>query len=304
MYCYGGALVGAGLLGLDKGVPAAGPAPLLPLSAGLGGAMLLFGYLSTPSGPQPPRKGERGFGLCVAAAVARCDAGCAERSTRLRTLQVHGGGAPGSAHAPRVRRCVAGVLAAASRAPTDEALACGAAVFAHRAYIARAFTHNAGSLAGLSVRARRAWGVLRSAYGTAFRPRSLGASSPSCGLSRSSPRRKWSERARGHASAQTRLCYQTPGSVVVIAVAGAAQPASSSLRSRKAHALGRHASLVDSCTVCPADTRSESHQTGAQSARALRFLRSSVGQRTGERVPAACRRTATARACRPCRPPH
>jgi len=155
MYCYGGALVGAGLLGLDKGVPAAGPAPLLPLSAGLGGAMLLFGYLSTPSGPQPPRKGERGFGLCVAAAVACCDAGCAERSTRLQTLQVHGGGAPGSAHAARVRRCVAGVLTAASRAL--RLLLCGAAVFAYRAYTARAFTHNAGSLAGLSVRARCAW---------------------------------------------------------------------------------------------------------------------------------------------------
>ena len=71
MYTYGGALVGAGLLGLDKGVPVAGPAPLVPLSVGLGGTMLLFGYLSTPSGPHPPKKGERGFGLCVRCCCCR-----------------------------------------------------------------------------------------------------------------------------------------------------------------------------------------------------------------------------------------
>ena len=65
MYVYGGALVGAGFLGLDKGVPVAGPAPLVPLATGLGATMLLLGYLSTPSGPQPPKKGEPGFGLCV-----------------------------------------------------------------------------------------------------------------------------------------------------------------------------------------------------------------------------------------------
>ena len=70
MYCYGGALLGAGLLGLDKGVPVAGPAPLVPLSVGLGATMLVFGYLSTPIGPQPPKKGERGFGLCVAPCAA------------------------------------------------------------------------------------------------------------------------------------------------------------------------------------------------------------------------------------------
>jgi hypothetical protein len=71
MYCYGGALVCAGYLGLDKGVPVAGPEPLVPLSAGLGGVMLLFGFLSTPSGPHPPKKGEPGFGLCVAAVQRR-----------------------------------------------------------------------------------------------------------------------------------------------------------------------------------------------------------------------------------------
>lgn len=74
MYCYGGALVGAGLLGLDKGVPVAGPAPLVPLSVGLGASMLLFGYLSTPPNgqQQPPKKGEPGFGLCVAPCAAAC----------------------------------------------------------------------------------------------------------------------------------------------------------------------------------------------------------------------------------------
>ena len=50
------------------------------------------------------------------------------------------------------------------------------------------------------------------------------------------------------------------------------QPASSSLRSRNAHALGRHASLVDSCARWPADTRAESHHGGAHNERALRFL--------------------------------
>ena len=78
MYCYGGALVGAGLLGLDKGVPTAGPAPLVPLSCGLGATMLAFGYLSTPSGPHPPKKGERGFGLCVG-----CSSCCAALNAAL-----------------------------------------------------------------------------------------------------------------------------------------------------------------------------------------------------------------------------
>jgi hypothetical protein len=61
MYVYGGGLVGAGLLGLDHGVPTPGPPQLMPLSAALGCVMLLAGLLSTPAGPHPPKKGEPGF---------------------------------------------------------------------------------------------------------------------------------------------------------------------------------------------------------------------------------------------------
>jgi hypothetical protein len=92
MYCYGGALVGAGLLGLDKGVPVAGPAPLVPLSVGLGASMLLFGYLSTPNGQHPPKKGEAGFGLCVAlctADVALASAAEGDARTRRYMAAVH-----------------------------------------------------------------------------------------------------------------------------------------------------------------------------------------------------------------------
>ena len=103
MYCYGGALVGAGLLGLDKGVPMAGPAPLLPLSVGLGGTMLLFGYLSTPSGPHPPKKGEPGFGLCVRRSQCR-RANCTPAPLTAET-QVHGRGALRLAHAACFHRC-------------------------------------------------------------------------------------------------------------------------------------------------------------------------------------------------------
>ena len=86
MYFYGGALVGAGFLGLDKGVPVAGPAPLVPLATGLGATMLLFGYLSTPSGPQPPKKGEPGFGLCVSSSC--CVYACSLSSRNAGTWRL------------------------------------------------------------------------------------------------------------------------------------------------------------------------------------------------------------------------
>lgn len=57
MFTYGVALLAAMALGLDMGMPVAGPPPMVPLSAVLGGTMLLAGALSSAEA----KKGEPGF---------------------------------------------------------------------------------------------------------------------------------------------------------------------------------------------------------------------------------------------------
>jgi hypothetical protein len=74
MYVYGAALVGAGALGLDEGVPTAAPPPLVPLSVLMGGAMVLAGALATPRGAEAPKRGEPGFAQCVPLAAPRGNA--------------------------------------------------------------------------------------------------------------------------------------------------------------------------------------------------------------------------------------
>jgi len=118
-----------------------------------------------------------------------------------------------------------------------------AGVFAYKAYTARAFTHNAGSLLGLAVRPCELawrWRLQRAQLAlTLFLPmHSWEAWSRSYGSSRSSLRRRLTEtQALGRRCAVS-LCH--------FAALCGTQPASCSLRSRNAHALGRHASLVDS----------------------------------------------------------
>ncbi len=82
MYFYGGALVAAHALGLDAGVPTPEPAHALPLTVAMGGAMLVSAFLSTPSGAQPPKKGERGFGRHESAVRAESQASCCADALR------------------------------------------------------------------------------------------------------------------------------------------------------------------------------------------------------------------------------
>ena len=220
MYVYGGALVGAGLLGLDKGVPVAGPAPLVPLATGLGGTMLLFGYLSTPSGPHPPKKGEPGFGMCVPSSCCVTCAARAQRAQRRYMAAVHLGLLMPLAFTGTRRSRLAHAVAALTGVLF-------AGVFVYKAYTARAFTHNAGSLLGLAVRvcdvARGLALAARHVGADAVPVSSWGALSRSYGLSRSSLRKRWIEAGAQTWHVTRSTSGQTMHSVIPLRLAAPSQ---------------------------------------------------------------------------------